>query len=80
MRASTNARYVVAIVCQDPVALAVEAGRGRRREDGVALELHEAEVGLDALDHGVEERGQDAVGRGDAVAEVDAVLVLDARS
>ena len=60
---------------EDPVAVAVEAGRRGGREDRVALELDQAEVGLHALDDRVEQRGQDRVGGRDAVTEVDPVLV-----
>ena len=48
---------------EDPVALAIETGRRRGGEDGVALELHEREIGLDALDDGVQQRPEHRVGR-----------------
>ena len=41
---------------EDTVAVAIETCRRRGREDGIALELDEAEIGLDALDDGVQER------------------------
>ena len=62
---------------QDPLALAVQAGRGRRREDRVAFELDEGEGRSEAHDHGVEQRPEHRIRRRDPGAEVDAVFLLD---
>ena len=60
------------------VAVAVEGvGRGDR-EDGVALELGDAEFRLDAVHDRIEQRAEQFVAGRDAAAEVDAVGVLDA--
>ena len=58
---------------QHRVAVPVERGCGRHREDGIALELGDPEVGLHALDDGIEEHPDDPVSSRDAGAEVDAV-------
>ena len=63
---------------EDPVTLAIEACRRRDGEDGIALELHEGEVGRQALDDGVQEGTEHGVGCRDARAEVDPVFLLDA--
>ena len=42
-------------ILQDAIALAVQACRGCGREDRVALELDHREVGLDALDHRIQQ-------------------------
>ena len=46
---------------------------GRHREDGIAFELGDPEVGLHALDDGVEQLPDEPVASWDAGAEVDAV-------
>ena len=61
------------------IALAIETGRRGCREDGIAFELDQREIRLDAFDDGVQEVGKDRIGGRDAVAEVDPVLLLDAR-
>ena len=57
-----NDRYIVARA-QGPGRPAVEPGRGRGREDGVALELDQREVGLRALDHGSSSNPDEVLGR-----------------
>src|SRR5439155_19053369 len=61
------------------IALAIETGRRGCREDGIAFELDQREIRLHAFDDGVQEVAQDRICGGDAVAEVDPVLLLDAR-
>ena len=74
-----NDWYIGSSFVRTTIALAVQAGRRGDREDGVALELDQRELGLHALDDGVQERPEHGVGRRDAAAEVDAVLLLDTR-
>ena len=62
---------------QDPLTLAVQAGRGRRREDRVAFELDEGEGRSEAHDHRVEQRPEHRVRRRNPGAEVGAVFQLD---
>src|SRR6185369_6973699 len=63
---------------EDLIAPAIETRCRGCREYGITFELDQREVRLDALYHGVQEVGQDRIGGGDAVAEVDPVLRLDA--
>jgi len=56
---------------EDSIALAIETGRRGCREDGIAFELDQGEIRLDAFDDGVQEVAQDRICGGDAVAEVD---------
>jgi hypothetical protein len=63
---------------EDTIALAVETGRRGCREDGIAFELDQREIRLDTFDDGVQQVAQDRIRGGDAVAEVDPVLHLDA--
>ena len=58
---------------QQRIAVPVERRSGRHREDGIAFELGDPEVGLYALDDGVEQRPDDPVSGRDAGAEVDAM-------
>ena len=58
--------------------MAIETGRRGGREDGIAFELDQGEIRLDAFDDGVQEVAQDRICGRDAVAEVDPVLLLDA--
>ena len=51
---------------EDAVTVAIERRRRRGGEDGIAFELDQGEIGLDALDDGVEEVAEHAVGGGDA--------------
>ena len=64
---------------EDTIALAIETGRRSCHEDCIAFELDQREIRLDAFDDGFQEVAQDRICGGDAVAEVDPVLVLDAR-
>jgi hypothetical protein len=64
---------------EDAIAPAVKAGGWGCREDGIAFELDQREVGLDAFDDGVQQVAQDRIGGGDTTAEVKPVLLLDAR-
>ena len=63
---------------EDPLTLAIELRRRRGGEDRIALELDEGEIGLHALDDGVEEVREHGVGGRDARAEIDPVRLLDA--
>src|SRR5436190_21280936 len=63
---------------EEAVTVAIETGCGRRSEDGIAFELDQREIGLDALDDRIEEVAKHPVRGRDASAEVDSVLVLDA--
>ena len=64
---------------EDLIAPAIQTRCRGCRENRITFELDQREVRLDALHHGVQEVGQDRIGGGDAVAEVDPVLRLDAR-
>ena len=59
------------------VAVAVERVGRCHREDGIALQLGDAEFGLDAGHDRIEQRSEQLVAGRDAAAEVDAVGLLD---
>jgi hypothetical protein len=63
---------------QDEDALAVETRRRGRREDRIAFEFDDGEIGLHTVDHGVEESPEHRVGCWDAPAEIEPVCNLDA--
>jgi len=56
--------------------MAIETRGGCGREQGIALEFDEREIGLKAIHDGVQERLQDVICGRDPVAEVDAVRLL----
>jgi hypothetical protein len=57
--------------------MAVEGRCRRGGEDGVAFELHQREVRLDALDDRAQQVPENRVGGRDASTEIDPVLLLD---
>ncbi len=59
---------------EDPVTLAIETRGQRSREDRIAFEFDDGEVGLQALEDGVQEGPKNGVGGWDARAEIDPVL------
>lgn len=64
---------------EECITPAVQHCHIRGREDRVAFELGDFEVGLDALDHCIQQLAKDRKAGGDPCAEVDAVSALDVR-
>lgn len=64
---------------EDCITPPVQQCHIRGGEDRVAFELGDFEVGLDALDHCIQQLAKDREAGGDPCAEVDAVSALDVR-